>query len=128
MRRLLLTLILLTVPALAHAQSTVTPNQNLRWDQSVANAADLALMTWDKLVDGVVPAGQAAVLPSACVLNTAGTLATCTSPLPSMTPGAHAITVRVTRTDGTSVLTATSLPLNVVMYMLAAPANLQAVP
>ena len=118
-----LLLVLWATPVIA--QTTVTPNQRLRWDQAVADAADLALMTWDLVVDGTAVAPV--VTPTACVLGTA-TQATCTAALPAMTPGPHALTVRVNRTQGGATLSATSLPLTIVMYALVAPAGLAIVP
>jgi hypothetical protein len=44
-----------------------------------------------------------------------------------MVVGPHQVEARVTRTQGTAILTATSLPLSVTMYLLSAPQNLRIV-
>lgn len=117
---------LLGCPLVLAAQTTVTPGSSLRWEQPVTDAGDLALMSWDTLVDGGLPAGAVPVLPSACVLVTP-TQATCTTLAPAMVVGPHQVEARVTRTQGTAILTATSLPLSVTMYLLSAPQNLRIV-
>lgn len=102
--------VLLALASEARAQTQVSPTQFVAVDQS-----DYANVTrFEGRVD-TAAWGDLGKPPAA------GTLNTVTFPMPAMTPGPHAITVRACNTAGCS---AASAPLNVIMVAVPqVPAN-----
>jgi hypothetical protein len=89
------------VASFAQAQTAVTPQQNFAWDHDGVN-----LQTQQVCVDGTCVA-----VPGA---NTVRSV-----PMPAMTPGAHALTVKSCNAAGCRE----SAPFQVTLVVLPAPAT-----
>jgi hypothetical protein len=87
MKRLLLTLVCLSLPSLVHAQTQAT--QTLAYDYA-DTAANVAAYVQTVKVDG-------ATVPTApvCALN--GTVTTCTVTIPTLAAGTHTVDITATK-------------------------------
>ena len=121
--RVLFALVLLLFSASVQAQTNATSTDRFAWDIAEGLVA-AQRYTYTLEIDGVLRSGPVAVT---C---TGFAQATCTTPIPALTPGAHTLRVRITDTvDGVPINSEFSAPLAFTMRAVPnAPNNVRILP
>lgn len=119
MRLLLMTLVALSLAAVASAQTTGTPSSKLLWDQAATDQATAQGYTYKFYADG---ATTGTALTGVTCAGTASPFI-CSVAFPAFTPGAHTVVVTASNVAGES---SKSVSLSFTFVVIpATPANLR---
>lgn len=98
---------------------TINGTERIGWDQPAADAVELATIRYAIYVDGA----RSELVNVSCTPSTSAARFSCTAPLPSLTPGAHALQIASFVVDGSTLEGARSAAINVVVSASATSAQ-----
>ena len=112
----------LLIASVAHAQTPVVGTEQLQWDQGAVSLAQAQSYSYD-VQDGT--AAPVAVSPVTC--SGAASPFVCSTRLPALTTGLHALAVRArVVVNGTTLQSTFSAPLSILMMAIPAiPQNVR---